>query len=552
MKERLLFRVGDYEKRIKDRLTSWEAEKFNKRLWSKDPSLWSAEPAAEIRDRLGWLELPEMMSEKAEAWIHFSLEVQKENISQVVILGMGGSSLAPEVFQRTLGSEPGYPSLRIQDSTHPQSVSKLERNLDLSHTLFIVSSKSGTTLETLSLFHYFWECMAGVLSQPGRHFAAITDNGTPLMKLALERNFRRIFEAPEDVGGRFSALSDFGLAPAALIGIDVTKLLKKARLMAEACAPSVPSDESQGLILGATLGEISKERNKLTFLTSESLGAFPDWLEQLVAESLGKDGKGIIPVTREPNLNNEAYGNDRIFMGFFLEEDKDEELKEKLAHLEKLGHPTIHVNLQDITDLAQEMFRWEIAVASAGAVWNIHPFNQPDVQLAKDFTKEAMDRGDTSAEEDDSVSVNSPDDLGKAFDAWINQASRGDYVAIQAFLSPSSEIVLLIKKIREYIAENYYLATTYGFGPRFLHSTGQLHKGGPDKGLFLQLVDEPNKGLSIPETDITFDTLIAAQANGDYRAMKKGSRKILRVDLGADVSEGIHVINEMLQKKHEK
>jgi transaldolase/glucose-6-phosphate isomerase len=548
MTDRILYRVGDYWKKIEDRLSAWNEEDFNRRLWSKDPTLWFSQEMPEISDRLGWLEYLENAAGKIKDWENFSKDIKDFGISQIVLLGMGGSSLAPEVFQKVLGSNPGYPSLCVLDSTHPKAILDLEESLDLSRTFFLVSSKSGTTLETLSFFYYFWDRMRNVAPHPGDHFAAITDHDTPLMKLAVEKKFRKIFEAPGDVGGRFSALTEFGLVPAALIGLDIQNLLDKARRAAKTCGSIVPSQESPGLILGASLGEIAVDRDKLTFLASESLEDFPDWLEQLVAESLGKEGKGIIPVTREPDLKDKAYGHDRFFVGFFLDDDRIEKLKQKLYRLENQGHPVIHIHLHEISDLTQEMFLWKIAVSSAGSILNVHPFNQPDVQLAKEFTNEAIKRDEPLKESEklDSVSADRIDDLAYSLENWLNLTSEGDYIAIQAFFPSSSEIISSIQSIREKIAEKMCLPVTFGFGPRFLHSTGQLHKGGPDKGLFLQLVDAPDKEASIPESDNTFNSLIGAQSAGDYRALKKLQRRILRIDLGSDVQEALRSISSIL------
>lgn len=537
--------LGAYEALVEDRLRTWQKANFARRLWEKDPTLWSVKPVPELTDRLGWLFLPETMHEHLDAFITFAEEVRGEGIRFVVLLGMGGSSLAPEVFQRTFGHKPDSPELIVLDTTHPSAVKAVLSRIDLPRTLFLVSSKSGTTLETLALFRYFWEKVGKVTDTPGRHFVAITDPGTPLMHLAKERGFRHLFEAPPEVGGRYSALSVFGLVPAALIGVDIHRLLERARVMAEACASSIPVSENPGLVLGATLGELALVgRNKVTFLASPSLQVFPTWLEQLIAESTGKDGKGIVPVVDEPVASPGAYGDDRFFVHLSLEGDDPSDLDQRLRALEDAGHPVIRLRLTEKADLGQEFFRWEVAVAAASAALDIHPFNQPDVELAKALAQKAMAEGGKRAGGQGSggeevVSAEEPETLARALRAWLLKARSGDYVALQAYLAPTEETTAALQKIRLALRDRLKLATTLGYGPRFLHSTGQLHKGGPNTGLFLQLVDEPVEDLPVPETGYTFGTLIRAQAEGDYQALKQRGRRVLQVSLGRDVEGGL-------------
>jgi transaldolase/glucose-6-phosphate isomerase len=467
--------------------------------------------------------------------------VRSDGLEHVVLLGMGGSSLAPDVFANTFGSAPGHPALTVLDSTHPEAVLAVERRIDMEKTLFVVSSKSGTTLETLSLFRTFWERAMRASNTPGRHFVAITDPGTPLEQLANERGFRRVFRAPSDVGGRYSALSVFGLVPAALIGVDVHRLLDRAWTMAEASSFCVAEGNNPSLTLGAALGELAaQDRDKVTFLTSPSLAAFPAWIEQLIAESTGKDAKGILPVDAEPARALDGYAADRVFVGILLEGDENGSLESRLVDLGKRGHPVITIRLREKADLGQEMFRWELAVAAAGAVLEIHPFNQPDVQVAKELARKAME-GDGSAAAGgtaDAVSASEEAALRQALSGWAN-ARPGDYVAVQAYLAPTDETTATLQSIRAALGRSLGVATTLGYGPRFLHSTGQLHKGGPNTGLFLQLVDEPAEQLPVPETDYTFGALIAAQALGDYRALSQRERRVLRVNLGRDVRAGL-------------
>ncbi len=541
--------LGDSKKQVDERLKLWKKQNFSRRMWAKDPTLWFSKPQPEITDRLGWLVLPEMMHDNLEELSSFAEQIKDEGISHVVLLGMGGSSLAPDVFQKTFGNAPGYPGLLVLDSTHPSAVLSVEDKLDLNRTLFIVSSKSGTTLETLSLFRYFWNKVGLNTDNSGKHFVAITDPGTPLMKLAQERSFRRIFEASSDVGGRYSAFTYFGMVPAALIGMDIHKLLDRAWTASENCAFCISEDKAAGIILGASLGEVSRDRNKLTFIASDSIKSFPDWLEQLIAESTGKDDKGIMPVAGEPLASVSEYGQDRFFVFLTLTGESDSELEDRMNALKQAGHPFVRIELSDKFDLGREIFSWEVAVASAGSVLGIHPFNQPDVQLAKDFTKKAMEKIGKEKEESDEEtwSLDEPEGLAQALKDWLVQAKPGDYIALQAYFPPSEETTEALQDIRLVLLKQTRLATTFGYGPRFLHSTGQLHKGGPNNGLFLQIVDDPNIDLPVPETDYDFKNLIKAQAVGDYRALKQRGRRILRVNLKSNVSNGLEKLSESIR-----
>ena len=557
--DRTSFELGQHQIRVKKRLADWADQKLIQRLWCKDHTLWSAEPVAELVDRLGWLTLPEAGPEFLDSLVSFAEKGRLDGFSHVVLLGMGGSSLAPEVFARCLGNSPGYPELTILDSTHPESVLSLANHLPLSNTLFCVSSKSGTTLETLSLFRYFWKRVDQLSDNPGRQFLAITDPGSSLERLANDREFRAVFAAPPDVGGRYSALTVFGLVPAALIGVDVHTLIDRARSAAENFLYSGRAADPAGLVLGATLSELFAERNKITMMTTPSLESFSDWVEQLVAESTGKDKKGILPVVNEPLVPPGEYSRDRLFIGLFLEEDNGSELERLFDELSGLGHPVVRIYLKDKYDLGREFFHWEVAVATAGAALGINPFDQPDVQLAKDFTKKIMETPETSrvdpriTETDDTAAheifkISDPESLSVALGDWASRAEAGDYVALQAFLQPGPEVTEALQRIRKTLLDKTKLATTLGYGPRFLHSTGQLHKGGPNNGLFLQLVDNPRIDCDIPETDLTFGQLIRAQANGDYLALCDRKRHILRINLQDPVLKGLQKLEELMSQ----
>jgi transaldolase/glucose-6-phosphate isomerase len=547
--DRQVLNLGEYQSRVDARLKAWQETNFARRLWEKDHTLWTDNPE-EITNRMGWLFLPENMHEELEGLVSFAEEVRGDGIRHVVLLGMGGSSLAPEVYQETFGNALGYPELIVLDSTHPEAIKAVEEKVNLDRTLFLVASKSGTTLETLSFFRYFWQKLQGITDSPGRHFVAITDPGTSLEEMANERGFRRVFLATPDLGGRYSALTAFGLVPAALIGMDIHKLLDRAWVASEGCAFCVAEARSSALVLGAALGELAKAgRDKVTFLASPSVRAFPVWLEQLIAESTGKDGRGILPVVEEPAGNPEDYGEDRVFVYFSLEGDDNADLDARFRTLEEAGQPTVRITLKDRYDIGQEVFRWEVAVASAGAVLDIHPFNQPDVEVAKKLAREVMERGGLKDEDVETIAAGDPEALAPAIEDLLAQARPGDYVAVHAYLAPTPETTETLQKVRRGLLRRLRLATTVGYGPRFLHSIGQLYKGGPDTGLFIQLVDEPGEDLEVPEAGYTFGSLIRAQAVGDYLALRQKGRRVLRVSLGGDVEGGLRRIGELIGKE---
>lgn len=543
-------RLGKFNKRVEKRLKDWQAAQIGKRIWEKDHKVWSKDMQPELTDRLGWLELPETMAQEVAALTAFADRARADGIKDIVLLGMGGSSLAPEVFQETFGNAQGYAKLRVLDSTHPAAVRAVETGIDLAHTLFLVSSKSGTTTETNSFFFYFWDKLKKLGIEPGSHFAAITDPGTPLEKLAKERNFRGTFNAPEEVGGRYSALTMFGLVPAALIGVDIGAVLARARRMGAACGAAVADGGNPGLILGAALGELTlAKRDKVTFICSPSLSAFPAWAEQLIAESMGKENKGIVPVAGENLAVPEKYSVDRFFAYLRLAGDENHQLDRRVAALEANGHPVAQIDLTDKADIGQEFFRWEFAVAAAGAVLGINPFNQPDVQLAKDLSKKAMsESGGGAVKLKEEVAAADSAALDKMLGAWLDKKKPRDYVVVQAYIAPSPENRSQLAALCAALQSRLGVATTLGFGPRFLHSTGQLHKGGPNFALVLQIVDQPADNLAVPETSYTFDALIQAQALGDFTALKQRRRRALRVNLGGDTAGGLARLAAAMQK----
>lgn len=532
------YALGDLAGPVAERLRAWERDDFGPRLWEGDHALWSAEPVPELTDRLGWLRAPAEALENLPQWRDFAEEA-RPGLERVVLLGMGGSSLAPEVFWKTFGAAPGYPELRVLDTTHPAAVREAAVRLDPERTLFLASSKSGGTLETLSLFRFFWE-RAG---RSGSRFAAITDPGSGLETLAKERGFRRVFHAPPDVGGRYSALTAFGLVPAALLGMDSARLLSRAAEMMEECGPHRPPADNPGLKLGAVMGEAARAgRDKITFLTSPALASFGAWAEQLLAESTGKRGTGLVPVADEPVGGQDVYGPDRLFIHLALAGDDPAGVPAALETLQAVGHPIVRITVDDPYDLGGEFYRSETAVAAAGSALGINPFDQPDVQVAKDLANRAMSgEGETEAP---AVAAPSPH-LAAAWGEWLAGLRPGDYIAVQAYLPMDGPAAPLLAELRRVLRDAHRTAVTVGFGPRFLHSTGQLHKGGADNGLFLQIVDGGGPDLPVPETDFTFGRLIAAQAAGDYRALIDRGRRTLRVDVGEDPEAGVRALLDL-------
>ncbi|MYD36623.1 MAG: hypothetical protein F4X20_06420 [Dehalococcoidia bacterium] len=530
--------------RIEARLRQWKADGFVERMLEPDPTLWAPRGTLEIEDRLGWLDLPSTMAPKVENLTQFGRDVASEGFTDVVVLGMGGSSLAPEVFQSTFGNANGHPHLTVLDSTHPAAVTALTSALDLSRTLFVVSSKSGATTEMLSFFYHFWAKLAEAGSEPGPHFVAVTDAGTPLERLAQERGFRRVFSAPTDVGGRYSALCEFGLVPAALIGIDVGRLLASVQSARDA------SDEEleQALRLGATIAECAMAgRDKLTFVTSPSLRSLPTWIEQLIAESTGKHDVGIVPIDQEGVWNYPDYGHDRVMVYIGLRTEPEQEKRENVRNLVPEWAHVSQV-IEDTYEISRLMMRWEIATAAAGAVLGINPFDQPDVQLAKDLARDAMAGGGSSQDSGRIISVDDAN-LEAIASGWLESSWPSDYIGLHVYLAPSDEILEGVRSLRSALGSRAHVATTAGYGPRFLHSTGQLHKGGANNGLFLQIVDDATANdVAVPETDYTFGQLLTAQAAGDAGALLQRGRRVLRVNVGADTRGRLDRLASLFQK----
>jgi transaldolase/glucose-6-phosphate isomerase len=534
---RMWFSLGTLQPKVDEVLSRLQKEDVSHRLWAKDASLWTQDQRRkrEIVDRLGWLYLPEQMLEMADTLNERAAEAAR-SFDDVVLLGMGGSSLAPDVFRHTFGVIRDHPRLHVLDTTDPGTILSLRNRIDPRQTLFIVASKSGTTIETLSHYAYFWQEVRRAGSRrPGRHFAAITDAGTPLENLASEREFRWTFLNPRDIGGRYSALSYFGLVPGALMGMNVEQLLERANEMAHSCDPSVPAEKNPGVWLGGVMGQLANlGRDKLTLVMSPKIGTFGYWLEQLVGESTGKQGKGIVPIEGEPLGSPESYGEDRFFVHTRLQSDPD---NEAVQRLERAGQPVITLTARDRFDLGGEMLRWELATAVAGSVLGVDPFDQPAVQETKDNTTRVLEALEAEVRLPDAEAMPASE-AGPAVAELLRQAKPNGYFAIMAYTARSAASEAALSQIRARVRDATRLATAAGYGPRFLHSTGQLHKGGPPTGIFLQVIQEDSKDMEVPGEPYTFSTLKEAQALGDYRALKSHGRPVMRVNLGRSATAG--------------
>ena len=538
------FSLGSYLPDVESALADLQRRQVISRVWSGDHTVWKPDPT-EITNRLGWLTVTDVMCEQAPVMEAFANEVRNAGFRHVVLLGMGGSSLGPEVLRQTFGSAPGFPELIVLDSTVPAWVQSIAETIDPAHTLFLVSSKSGSTTEPNMFYAYFRDLVEKTVGADGagQHFVAITDPGTPLEKMAREQGLRRVFSNPSDIGGRYSVLSYFGLVPAALIGLDVLKLLDRADCMREGTASCVPAHENPGAWLGVVMGVIAQQgRDKLTLVTSPSISSFGLWAEQLIAESTGKEGLGIVPVAGEPLGSANHYGHDRLFVYLRLDGDDNDETDQTIQAIESSGQPVVHLDLRDKHDLGAEFFRWELATAVASSIFGINPFDQPDVQAAKDMTESVLGQFESSGKLP-APSTGSGEDsasLGKL----LAEAGPGDYLAIMAYVRQTPEVNQALDALRRRVTEKHGIATTMGYGPRFLHSTGQIHKGGPGSGLFLQLTTDHPQDVAIPDAPYTFGVLADAQAVGDLQALRAAKRRAVRVGLGSNAEMGIRRITD--------
>ena len=546
----------DVEKALDD----WDAHDKVRRLWQQDASIWTD---SDENKWLGWLNIAGEQQQTIRRFTNFAAEVRDAGFAHVLLLGMGGSSLCPEVISKSFGKTAGFPELHVLDSTDPAQVKSFENKIDLANTLFIVSSKSGTTLEPNIFKQYFFARTKDAVGedQAGSRFVAITDPGSKLRQEAERDRFRKIFLGVPTIGGRYSALSDFGLVPAAAAGIDVAKFLERTNAMVNACGADVSPKNNPGVILGAVLGTAHKQgRDKLTVVASPEIHDLGAWLEQLIAESTGKNGHGMIPVDRETTGRLEVYGDDRVFVYLRSETAADAAQDTAIAELEATGHPVVSISINDVHDLGQEFFRWEIATAVAGSIIGINPFDQPDVEASKTATRKLTEEyeqtGSLPAEapffETDGVKLFANEENAAALQgavakrslagylkAHLNRLKERDYFALLAYVEMNDEHEESLQRARTVVRDQKRVATCLGFGPRFLHSTGQAYKGGPNSGVFLQVTCDDAKDLPVPDQKYTFGIVKAAQARGDFEVLNERGRRALRVHLGADVSEGL-------------
>lgn len=552
--------IGQGQEDILRQLDDFAAHGGMTELWRKDSSLWTGSDEGQW---LGWLDIVEQQLAQAKLFAEVAAEVKEAGFKQALLIGMGGSSLCVEVLRLTFGVIKPFPDMHVLDSTVPSQVETVRRKLNLQETIVIVASKSGSTTEPNVLCQYFYDEMTKAVGQKaGSHFVAITDPGSSMEETAGKLNFRRVCYGVPSIGGRFSALSNFGMIPAAMMGVDVAGLLGHAEKMVHACGPSIAPKDNPGALLGTIMGVLSRKgQDKVTIVASPGVASLGAWLEQLIAESTGKEGRGLVPIASEKLDKPENYGKDRLFIYIRLATAADARQDSGVAALEAAGYPVVRIEMQDILEIGAEFFRFEFATAVAGAVIGINAFNQPNVQESKDYTKkyllEYCQTGklpeDTLLLEEDGIKlyVDAANEtaLGKAVSgkksleaylrAHLSRLASGDYFAINAYLERDSENDAKLEVLRTMVMEKYRVATTVGFGPRFLHSTGQLHKGGPNSGVFVQLTSDDRQDVIIPGEKFTFGVLKQAQSLGDFLALSKRDRRLLRVHLPADVESGL-------------
>lgn len=564
--QRLTASLGKYGEAVSAAIREADKGDVMRRIWRKDAALWKDDPAHQqiIKNALGWLTVPDTMIGVEDDLIAFADRIRgPREFKHVMLCGMGGSSLCPEVFRQTFGHQDGYPELLVLDSTDPDAFCDIANQIDITKCLFIISSKSGTTTEPLVFYKYWYDQVGKRKEHPGECFVAVTDPGTLMEKMATDDKFKRIFLNPADIGGRYSALSYFGMVPAALMGLDIKKLLDRAERVVHSCASVVPAADNPGARLGAIMGECAKAgRDKLTIVADPKVSSLGLWVEQLLAESTGKEGKGIIPVAGEALGSPSVYGDDRLFVSISVGK-LDGETEVKLKALEAAGHPVVYRSLTDAYDLGEEFFLWEIATAFAGWRLGINPFDQPNVQESKDATKELLEKfaaegklneqpvlvtdGTLTVHADEATIAALPStSVLEALRGHLARAGAGDYIALLDYLEETPENESLIQQMRTHLRDATRCATTTGYGPRFLHSTGQLHKGGPATGVFIQVTAPDRTDLPIPNQPYTFSILKQAQALGDFRSLSSRGRRAIRVDLGSDTTAGLRRLGELI------
>jgi transaldolase/glucose-6-phosphate isomerase len=555
----------ELEKDVQAALEDWRKEGKVRRLWAADASLWTE---ADEAHWLGWLEIVDKQLKGVAHLQDFAADVKRSGFTDVLLLGMGGSSLGPEVLGETFGAKPGFPNLHVLDSTDPAQIRQFEARIDPARTLFLVSSKSGSTLEPNIFKQYFYECVKQAVGaeEASKRFVAITDPGSSLEKVALNEGFRCVFHGLPSIGGRYSVLSDFGMVPAAAIGVDPRAFLESTAEMVRSCAASAPPAENPGVILGAILGTCQRRgRDKVTIIASRGIADFGAWLEQLLAESTGKLGKGIVPVDAEPLGAPVVYGNDRVFPYLRLAADQDAEQERAVTALEAAGHPVVRITVHDRMQLGQEFFRWEMATAVAGSIIGINPFDQPDVEAAKVKTRdltEAYERSKALPQqraffEGDGIKLFADprneaalkpqaSSLATALKAHFGRIGAGDYAALLAYIERSPARIDAMQRLRRMIRDRTKAATCVGFGPRFQHSTGQVYKGGPNSGVFLQITCDDPEDLPVPGRSYTFGIVKEAQARGDFEVLAERGRRALRAHISGDFDAGLDTLSRAI------
>ncbi|MFL6462911.1 MAG: bifunctional transaldolase/phosoglucose isomerase, partial [Bryobacteraceae bacterium] len=560
---------SELDRAVAEARRNWDSKGKTDRLWKKDVSLWTNTDESKW---LGWLEIVDRQLSEAAKFKALAAEIREDGFRHILLLGMGGSSLAPEVFSVTYGRQSGFPELLVLDSTDPVQIKSLRDKIDPARTLFCVSSKSGTTLEPNIYMQYFFDETKKVVGdRAGDHFIAVTDPGSKLEGVAAKLGFRRVYHGVPSIGGRYSALSDFGMVPHAAAGLDTETFLKRTSAMAEACK-SPDSKGNPGVSLGIILGTAAAKfrRDKVTLICSQSIYDLGAWLEQLLAESTGKEGHGLIPVDREPlfspdGQDTEVYGNDRVFAYIKFAGDDDKETGGIVSALEKAGEPVVRIVLNDLNDLGQVFFQWEIATAVAGSIIGINAFNQPDVEASKvvtrDLTSEFEKTGSLPAEkpilEGDGFKLftdetnakallNDGNTVGSVLRQHMDRLKPGDYFGLLAYIPMFPEYEETLQEIRKAVVEAERVATVLGFGPRFLHSTGQAYKGGPNSGVFLQVTCDEAEDLPVPEQKYTFGVVKAAQARGDFQVLIERKRRALRIHLGKNLKSGLDHLRDLV------
>lgn len=547
-------------------LEEWKKNNKVARLWQKDASLWSG---TDESNWLGWLTITEEQVAHIDALKQIAEDVKNARFKHALLLGMGGSSLCPEVLRMTFGKIKGYPELHVLDSTDPAQIKAIEAKVDLKSTVCIVSSKSGSTLEPNIYKQYFFERVKTKVGEKeaGNRFIAITDPGSKLQQVAEADKFRKIFFGVPSIGGRYSALSNFGMVPGAVMGLDVAKFLKNTEEMVKASGASSVADSNPGVILGTILGVAANHgRDKITIVTSPGIFDLGAWLEQLIAESTGKIGKGIIPVDRERLAKPATYGNDRVFAYLRLESKPSKAQDAAVAALEKAGHPVVRITLPNTYNLGQEFFRWEIATAVAGSIIGINAFNQPDVEASKIETKKLTSQYETTgslppespffeekgiklfADEKNAAALRGGAKLADVLKTHLSRLGAGDYFAVLGYITMNPANEKTLQTIRQAVRDKKKVATVLGFGPRFLHSTGQAYKGGPNTGVFLQITCDDAKDLPVPGQKYTFGVVKAAQARGDFAVLAERGRRAVRVHLGKNLKSGLATLTKAVQK----